>query len=212
MNSLLKLIKIRNYSNVVERLLLSMRRDGLPSTFKRIFLYIIRRIQYTLAIFISPFIVYFFPKYINCLSLSIPPSQSLPNFNNRIIKKTSLLEDFDFCRLDPIPQFDEINLVMRGKSLNLNMINKNLPTFFLNVKEGQNYPDFHNKWLATADDNIFRSYLGLFGNEGWNGYKVKKSDEKVFFIYTNRFMFEIDPNRKNWSSSCKSDLRSVLSS
>lgn len=182
------------------KLILSLRKNGLWRTIQKIIFHTIRNIKMTISMSISPFIIYFFPRYINFLELSMPLSQKLPNDANRLIRKSNLLEDFDFCKISAIHQFEEVNLIMRGESLNLNIVDKTLPTFFLNPAEGQSLKGFDDKWLATGDDNVLRTYLGQFDNDGWKGYKVKEMDEKIFFVYSNLFMLEIDPNRKNWSS------------
>ena len=196
------------------KLLSSIRKYGLSRTIQKIIFLTIKNIKITLAMFFSPIVIYFFPKYINFLELSIPLIQKLPNYENRLIRRSNVLEDFDFCKIDPIQQFDEVNLIMRGESLDLNIVDKTLPTFFLNATEGQSFPNFHDRWLATGDDNVLRTYLGQFDNDGWKGYRIKEKDEKIFFVYTNIFMLEIDPKRKNWSSIYEDEdnLKDILAS
>ncbi len=181
---------------LIRRLYKSVSEVGLYLTFNKIISHAIRGLKIIIAKCLSPFIIYFFPKYINILAFS----SSLPKKKNRIDYSDDLLEDFIFYKLDKLDNFNEINLIMRGESLNTDIIDKSLPTFFLNPTEDDEYPEFDNRWLATADDNVLRTYLGQYREKDWAGYKVR-DDENIFFVYTNRYMLEMEPNMEKWHTS-----------
>ena len=181
---------------LIKKLYNSLGEIGLYRTLNKTTFYIVRSLKIIAAKRLSSFIIYFFPRHINILAFG----SSLPKKKNRINYSNDLLKDFIFYELDRPYKLNEINLVMRGESLDIGLIDKSLPTFFLNPTEGDEYPEFSNRWLATADDNALRTYLGQYREKDWPGYKVR-DDENIFFVYTNRYMLEMEPNIEKWNTS-----------
>jgi len=115
----------------------------------------------------------------------------LPRMRERIELTDDPLDDFLYTPVTSF-DFDEVNLVFRGSSLDHKIIDKSLPTFFLNSKDESDFSEYKNRWLATADYTIFSRFMGfsekvLFSEEAVFSedalsYKKRSSGWKVYFV------------------------------
>ena len=171
---------------------LKIKQLGFFAFTQRMLSYINKRTLTLIAKSMSPIVIFFTPSYLNYLSFGLNKG-SLPSKNDRLDFSSDLLDDFSFINISQKENFREVNLIFRGKFEG--DIDKSLPTFFLNPMHSNEIRGFKEKWLITADDNVLRTYLGEYDGNGWDGYRVGKSDEKIYFIYTNKFFLEF--NKRN---------------
>lgn len=120
-------------------------------TTKSIFL-----IYFTVLKLLTPLFILLFPSYISTFLDFGRQNRRLPKRNERITKKDNVLDEFDFFNFDT-PQFEEVNIVMRGSLEKIN--DPHLPTFFINSYK--TIPvQFTNVFSVTADRLIFKAMMG----------------------------------------------------
>jgi hypothetical protein len=74
----------------------------------------------------------------------------------------------------------EVNLVFRGGSLDLSLLDKTIPTYFVNFKYFDDMHSFENAYLLTSDVGVIRSYLGLSGER--KNFPLAKN-KNIIFLY-----------------------------
>jgi hypothetical protein len=102
------------------------------------------------------FMVRFTPRLINKLdSVAHKHFGFLPG-NKRLNRTSNPFDDFD-VEVSGLPNFDEINIVMRGKSYDEKIyINKTLPTFFVNFYEDHHgFNPSNGVFHITAANKVF---------------------------------------------------------
>jgi dTDP-4-dehydrorhamnose reductase len=113
-------------------------------------------LYFTVLKLLTPLFILFFPSYISTFLDFGRQNHRLPKRNERITKKDNVLDEFDFFNFDT-PQFEEVNVVMRGSLEKIS--NPNLPTFFVN--SFKTIPaKFTNIFSVTGDRLIFEAMMG----------------------------------------------------
>ncbi len=109
-----------------------------------------------------PFILRFAPWSLSFFVGNRSKYRRLPRYTEKIPLSEDCMDDFLFVDFD-FTHFDEVNLVMRGE-VNHSSINKELPTFFLNIKNIDFTDNYSNYYLMTGDLRVLARYLG------WSGF------------------------------------------
>ena len=91
-------------------------------------------------------------------------------------EKDNILDEFDFFNLDS-PQFDEINIIMRGSLERIK--DPSLPTFFVNTYK-QLPSKFKSSYCVTSDRLIFRAMMGEPENDFYKRFTINKKHKKIF--------------------------------
>jgi hypothetical protein len=110
-----------------------------------------------------PFILRFAPWSLSFFVGNRSKYRRLPRYSEKISLSEDCMDDFWFVDFD-FANFDEVNLVMRGGEMNDSGINKELPTFFLNIKNIDFTDHYSNYYLMTGDLRVLARYLG------WSGF------------------------------------------
>lgn len=84
----------------------------------------------------------------------------LPRVEERLVLTPNPMDDFIVVPFTG-KSFDEVNIILRGQSLDLEEVNKELPSFFVNATDLTGLETFKNKWLATGDIVVLSQILGL---------------------------------------------------
>ena len=127
---------------------------------------------------LMPLFILFFPSYISSFLDFGRRNRRLPKKNERITKKDNVLEEFDFFNFDT-PQFEEINIVMRGGFKKIN--DPSLPTFFLNSYKL--LPSkFINSYSVTSDRLIFKAMMGYPENDFYKRFTRNQSNKKLYVM------------------------------
>ena len=154
----------------------SLKRAGMRSRYIRH----LKKMHLRLVQKTFPEILLIAPYTLSYLLAICPSGRQLPRINERIYRTEDLLDDFDWID-SGFDRFEEVNIVMRGCSLNTDEINKHLPTFFLNPKERADPRIFPDIYYLTADNAILRS---LIGDSSDDGYISASKSEQICFIAT----------------------------
>ena len=110
-----------------------------------------------------PFILRFAPWSLSFFIGNRSKYRRLPRYTEKIPLSEDCMDDFLFVDFN-FACFDEVNLVMRGEGADHHDINKELPTFFLNVKNTDFMDHYSNYCLMTGDLRVLARYLG------WSGF------------------------------------------
>ena len=151
--------------------------------------------------FIMPLLILFTPSYISTLLDFGRHNRRLPKRDERIIKKDNILDEFDFFNLDS-PQFDEINIIMRGSLERIK--DPSLPTFFVNTYK-QLPSKFKSSYCVTSDRLIFKAMMGEPENDFYKRFTINKKHKKFFVmslvVLVNKFKksnYSIEKNPKKF--------------
>ena len=148
---------------------------------------------YFLKILMPGFIL-FSPSYISSFLDFGRKNRRLPKRCERIIKKDNVLDEFNFFNFDS-PQYEEVNIVMRGGFEKINDFS--LPTFFINSYKP--LPSkFLNPYCVTSDRLIFKAMMGEPEN---NFYKRFTRNIRHKKLYVMPLVALVNNLNKNNSSS-----------
>jgi len=114
--------------------------------------------------------------------------RQLPRYSERIPLSEDCMDDFLFVDFD-FACFDEVNLVMRGEGVDHSSINKELPTFFLNIKNIDFTNHYSNYYLMTSDLQVLARYLGW---SGFTDYVNSDDKHKICYVAGINFLSEND--------------------
>jgi hypothetical protein len=150
--------------------------------FGKLYPYIFRKI--------SPLIIYLIPSALGFfaggspINLDIKYHKMLPKIKNRLPYGKSLMDDFKIIDIDA-PVFSEVNIIFRGE-MEKGVINKSVPTLFLNPVNLDVTKGFKDVYLITADIGVLGAFLGC--KKGNPLYPKKYAKHNVIFIKGNWFL------------------------
>lgn len=121
----------------------------------------------------------------------------LPRTNERISPSDCCLNDFLFFDFQ-FTKFDEVNLVLRGSSLDHRKINKQLPTFFVNVQDVSLVGAYANYYLLTGDLRVLARHLGW---HGFDHYAEGGGRHKVCYVAGMDDLVEINTHSSKFTQS-----------
>jgi hypothetical protein len=159
---------------------------------------------------ITPFCLIIRPEFLSWLTHFNTPLRRLPSLKDRIAKANNPLDEFIFYT-ENLQKFEEVNVVMRGEYCE--KINKNLPTFFINI----NYPqkDFLNRYYVSSDRLKFKAMMGQPERKEDECLNYEDPEKKFFyFIAISPLIEKLDLNNPllNFSSYIKKikELKKIL--
>jgi dTDP-4-dehydrorhamnose reductase len=126
---------------------------------------------------LTPFLILTVPSFISWFLDFGSKYRRLPGRHERIKKKESVLDEFNFFNYDSI-QYDEVNICMKGESENV--MNFDLPTFFVNPHK-RTLDKFKDRYYVTSDRLIFKAMMGYPDNNFYKRYN-RSVDDKIMFI------------------------------
>lgn len=104
---------------------------------------------------LTPFLIIMSPSFLSWLTHFNSNLRRFPTFKDRIKKTKNPLDEFIFYS-ESNKRFDEVNMVMRGQYSE--KINKELPTFFININQPQK--DFPIRYYSSSDRLKFKAMMG----------------------------------------------------
>jgi len=141
-------------------------------------------IYFMLVKILTPFLILTIPSWISWILDFGSRHRRLPARQDRIKKQENILDEFIFFNYDS-PQFDEVNICMRGNMNNVK--NPSLPTFFVNPYK--NIPSkFKNKYYATSDRLIFRAMMGYPDNNFYKRFNKNIAGKIILFMPTGPWL------------------------
>lgn len=152
---------------------------------------------------ITPLCIVMSPEMMSWLTHFNTNYRRLPATKDRIFMKENPLDEFIFYS-ELETKFNEVNIVLRGN--NLENINTNLPTFFINTYKPKT--SFPNRIYATSDRLMFKAMMGEPVNEFVERFNYE-DPEKIFyhFMALGPLLESQDLNKKNIK---KNELMSKL--
>ncbi|MDC0965244.1 hypothetical protein OAS07_02540 [Candidatus Thioglobus sp.] len=126
---------------------------------------------------LTPFLILFTPSFMSWFFDFGRVHRRLPARQDRIKKKENILDEFIFFNYNS-PQFDEVNICMRGGVDSVK--DPSLPTFFVNPHK--NTPSkFKDTYYVTSDRLIFRAMMGHSDNNFYKRFN-KNIDGKSMYV------------------------------
>ena len=104
---------------------------------------------------ITPICLIISPEFLSWLTHFNSRLRRFPTLKDRIDKANNPLDEFIFY-FENSQKFEEVNVVMRGEYCK--KINKNLPTFFININSPQK--SFLNRYYVSSDRLKFKAMMG----------------------------------------------------
>jgi len=127
---------------------------------------------------LSPFLILIAPSFISWFFDFGRRHRRLPSRQERIEKKESILDEFVFFNYDS-PQFEEVNIVLRGDANDVKNIG--LPTFFINPHDSIPIVDY-DRYYVTSDRLIFKAMMGFPDSDFYKRFDRGFSDTNVYVM------------------------------